>query len=154
MKKVLFLLVAFALIIGFTCCANTGENAAAGEDQAKTENVEKKVDINELVAKAKAEGANWSVDEWKAAFKDLLIAAKPMLDFMKDFKEKLEKDPAAAATMMEGLEKNNDLESIGKAFEEFSNAAEATANGKAVLDDEDWGKQQLKELGYPEDVLK
>ena len=39
-----------------------------------------------------SEGANWSVDEWKAALKEVLIASKPMLDFMKDFKEKLEKD--------------------------------------------------------------
>lgn len=155
MKKVLLLFVAFAMSIGFVSCANTGENtAAAGDDKAKTENVEKKVDINELVAKAKAEGANWSVDEWKAAFKDLFIAAKPLLDFMKDFKEKLEKDPAAAAALMEGMEKNNEFDAIDKAMDEFTNAAGATENGKKVMDDEAWAKQMLKELGYPEDIMK
>ena len=70
MKKVLFLLVACAMTIGFISCANTGENtAAAGDDKANTENVEQKVDMNEIIAKAKAEGANWTVDQWKDAFK-------------------------------------------------------------------------------------
>ena len=144
----------FTSLCLFSCkdAATATENGNG--EATQTENVEKKVDVNELVAKAKAEGANWSVDEWKAAFKDLLIGMKPMLDFMKDFKEKLEKDPAAAATLMEEVQNNKDFETLEKAMEEFTTAAEATANGKAVVDDEEWAKQTLKELGYPEDVMK
>ncbi|MBO4870891.1 MAG: hypothetical protein J5565_02775 [Muribaculaceae bacterium] len=153
MKKVLLMFALFTSLCLFSCkdaATTTTENG----DTTKTETVEKKVDINELAAKAKAEGANWSVDEWKAAFKDMLIGMKPMLDFMKDFKEKLEKDPAAAATLMEKMENNKEFESLEKAMGEFNTAAEACENGKKVLDDEEFGKQLLKELGYPEDVMK
>ena len=114
------------------------------------------VNINEVVAKAKAEGANWSVDEWKAAFKDMLIGMKPMMDFVKDFKEKLEKGSDADKVKMLGeLEaKAKEMEPFEKAMDEFSKAAEASENGKKVIDDEEWGKQVLKELGYPEDIFK
>ena len=39
-------------------------------------------------------------------------------------------------------------------MEEFTEAANATDNGKKVFNDEEWAKQTLKELGYPEDVMK
>lgn len=154
MKKVLFLLVACAMTIGFISCANTGENtAAAGDDKANTENVEQKVDMNEIIAKAKAEGANWTVDQWKDAFKSMLIAAKPMFDLMKEMKEKTEANPDSALSMLADLEtKAKEFEPIEKGMSEFEEVAKATENGKKVLDDEAWGKQIMKELGYPDDL--
>lgn len=156
MKK-LFLMITLVMGISLMSCQGnaTADATKTGDSTAVEEQVvEKKVDINELLAKAKAEGANWSVDEWKAAFKEVLIALKPMLDFMKDFKEKLEKDPAAAAALMEDEQKTKELESYEKLMEEFTDAANATDNGKKVFNDEEWAKQTLKELGYPEDVMK
>ena len=50
--------------------------------------------------------------------------------------------------------KAKEMEPFEKAMDEFSKAAEASENGKKVIDDEEWGKQVLKELGYPEDIFK
>lgn len=157
MKKVLLLLVAVMGLTMMSCTSNEGTKPAAADgEKPAAEKVEEKVDINELVAKAKAEGANWSVDEWKAAFKSMLIGVKPMLDFMNDMKEKMEKGSEADKIKMLGeLEaKAKEMEPFEKAMDEFNNAAQATENGKKVADDEEWGKQVLKELGYPEDVFK
>lgn len=157
MKKVLLLLVAVMGLTMIACTSNEGTKPAAADgEKPAAEKVEEKVDINELVAKAKAEGANWSVDEWKAAFKSMLIGVKPMLDFMKDMKEKMEKGSEADKIKMLGeLEaKAKEMEPFEKAMDEFNNAAQATENGKKVADDEEWGMQVLKELGYPEDVFK
>lgn len=157
MKKVLLLLVAVMGLTMIACTSNEGTKPAAADgEKPAAEKVEEKVDINELVAKAKAEGANWSVDEWKAAFKSMLIGVKPMLDFMNDMKEKMEKGSEADKIKMLGeLEaKAKEMEPFEKAMDEFNNAAQATENGKKVADDEEWGKQVLKELGYPEDVFK
>ena len=157
MKKVLLLLVAVVGLTMMSCTSNEGTKPAAADgEKPAAEKVEEKVDINELVAKAKAEGANWSVDEWKAAFKSMLIGVKPMLDFMKDMKEKMEKGSEADKIKMLGeLEaKAKEMEPFEKAMDEFNNAAQATENGKKVADDEEWGMQVLKELGYPEDVFK
>ncbi len=157
MKKVLLLLVAVVGLTMIACTSNEGTKPAAADgEKPAAEKVEEKVDINELVAKAKAEGANWSVDEWKAAFKSMLIGVKPMLDFMNDMKEKMEKGSEADKIKMLGeLEaKAKEMEPFEKAMDEFNNAAQATENGKKVADDEEWGKQVLKELGYPEDVFK
>ena len=157
MKKVLLLLVAVMGLTMIACTSNEGTKPAAADgEKHAAEKVEEKVDINELVAKAKAEGANWSVDEWKAAFKSMLIGVKPMLDFMNDMKEKMEKGSEADKIKMLGeLEaKAKEMEPFEKAMDEFNNAAQATENGKKVADDEEWGKQVLKELGYPEDVFK
>ena len=157
MKKVLLLLVAVMGLTMIACTTNEGTKPAAADgEKPAAEKVEEKVDINELVAKAKAEGANWSVDEWKAAFKSMLIGVKPMLDFMKDMKEKMEKGSEADKIKMLGeLEaKAKEMEPFEKAMDEFNNAAQATENGKKVADDEEWGMQVLKELGYPEDVFK
>ena len=105
MKKLLLMI---ALVMSISLMSCKGDAAAdatkTGDSTAAVETVEKKVDINELVAKAKAEGANWSVDEWKAAFKDFMVAMKPMMDFMKDMQEKIEKNPAEAAKIMGDLE--------------------------------------------------
>ena len=155
MKKVLLMFVAFMGLTMMSCTANEGAKPAAEGEQA-VENVEQKVDLNEIVAKAKAEGANWSVDQWKDAFKSMLIGMKPMMDFMMDMKEKMEKGSEADQLKLLGeLEaKAKEMEPFEKAMEEFNAAAEATENGKKVADDEEWGKQVLKELGYPEDVFK
>lgn len=155
MKKVLFLMVAFAMSISFMSCKNeAGKDAASAEQKSTTENVEQKVDLVELVAKVKAEGANWSVDQWKDAFKSALIALKPMMETMSEFQAKLKgaKEEDAAKIMSELEAKSKEFEPIEKAMAEFEEAAKATENGKKVLDDEEWGKQMMKELGFPEDM--
>ena len=62
-------------------------------------------------------------------------------------------DLAKIKEVAEDLEKNQaEYERIEKLFEELNTAASATANGKAVIDDEEWGNAVMKELGFPEDM--
>ena len=64
----------------------------------------------------------------------------------------MEKDPAKAAEMLAELENDNEMKSLDSLMNAFEDAAKATENGKAVADDEEWGKQLLEELGLPTDL--
>ena len=104
MKKLLIGTVAIALCLGMNSCKN--EAAATDKETPSTEQISQETsDSNgpttesteqfsdatsqttdnpseataDLLAKAKAEGANWSVDQWKGAFKDMMLIAKPMI---------------------------------------------------------------------------
>ena len=56
--------------------------------------------MEEIVASAKADGANWTVDQWKDAYRNMAINVKPMMDEMKEMMELLEKDPTKAMEMV------------------------------------------------------
>lgn len=132
MKKVLFAMAIMVMSLGFVSCKNSG------------------ADLKSLVEKAKTEGSKWSVDEWKTAFKDVLTAAKPMMEEAKEFQKKAEgmTDPSDLAKLMEEaqeFEKKN--AEVTKQMAEFEEIAKGTENGKIVADDDEFGKQVLKELG-------
>ena len=148
-------MVAIAMSISYMSCKNeASKDAASGDQKSAVENVEQTVDLAALVEKVKAEGANWSIDEWKDAFKQALMALKPMMTSMMDLQKKAEgaKEEDLAKIMDEAQAKQKEFEPLQKAMEEFEEAAKATENGKKVIDDEEWGKQVLKELGFPEDM--
>ena len=151
MKKLLIAMFALIMGVAFTSCKQKTE---VEPEKAATE--EKAESLEDLVARAKAEGANWSVDEWKAAVKQAFIAMKPVMDNIQKMTEKTEDenpDLAKIKEVAEDLEKNQaEYERIEKLFEELNTAASATANGKAVIDDEEWGNAVMKELGFPEDM--
>ncbi len=151
MKKLLIAMFALIMGVAFTSCKQKTE---VEPEKAATE--EKAESLEDLVARAKAEGANWSVDEWKAAVKQAFIAMKPVMDNIQKMTEKTNDenpDLAKIKEVAEDLEKNQaEYERIEKLFEELNTAASATANGKAVIDDEEWGNAVMKELGFPEDM--
>lgn len=163
MKKIMVALFAVALGMGMVSCNG---NTKAGNDKDSTATAvekaapeEPKVNIADVVAKAKAEGANWSVDEWKAAYKDMIRGAMPMFNFLKDMQEKMkgaDDDPAKAAealkTMAEMEDKLKEFEPIEKAMDEFEDIAKATANGKAVMEDKAFEEEVKKEFDIPEDI--
>ena len=151
-------MVAFAMSISFMSCKNeAGKDAASAEQKSTTENVEQKVDLVELVAKVKAEGANWSVDQWKDAFKSALIALKPMMETMSEFQAKLKgaKEEDAAKIMSELEAKSKEFEPIEKAMTEF----EYTSLSGDMLDVKIYSKVDdvlavirikfIEELNYP-----
>ena len=74
MKKVLVGMLALVMCLGMVSCSK--ESAAPN--------------LKDVVEKAKAEGANWSVDEWKAAMKDCMLAVKPMMLEMQEIMKGLE----------------------------------------------------------------
>ncbi len=159
MRKSILMVLAVAGMLSFTACGNKTAANAAGEDSSVVaENAEaeanKEVSLAEVVAKAKAEGANWSVDEWKAQFRNVAIAIKPMaieMDaFVKKFTEGDVKNLKEEDIEKEGKALEEKYAELNKQLEEFNKIAEGTVNGKTVADDKAWGEALLKELGIPE----
>jgi hypothetical protein len=145
--------LAFTIAMGMASCKQKSEAPAAAE-QAETEQVEtKQPSAEEIVAKAKAEGANWSVDEWKASTKDMMIALSPALKKLGELLQKMEAEPDKVAEIMGEMEGfKAEFEPFEKLMNEFEEVAKATVNGKAVMDDEEWGNALKKELGLPDDM--
>lgn len=148
MKKLLIGMFAFALCLGMNSCIKENKEAA---EKAVEEVVEKAPALADIVAKAKAEGANWSVDEWKEQFKQVMLAIKPMMVEMSDLVKNMKDDPSKMAEMIKESENiQKKYADLNKLMEEFSEIAEATENGKVVIDDEEWGKKMMEELGIPD----
>lgn len=148
MKKLLIGMFAFALCLGMNSCIKENKEAA---EKAVEEVVEKAPALADIVAKAKAEGANWSVDEWKEQFKQVMLAIKPMMVEMSDLVKNMKDDPSKMAEMVKESENiQKKYADLNKLMEEFSEIAEATENGKVVIDDEEWGKKMMEELGIPD----
>ncbi len=107
---------------------------------------------SDLLNEAKAKGANWSVDDWKSAYTRMFKIAKPMLSEIYDI-NRLNENGTLSDEELEKLsedieEKYNDLMNKLDKFDDF---AKKFPNGKYVSDDEEWGMQMMKELGYPEE---
>ena len=129
MKKVLIGMLALVMAVGFTACSSTPS-------------------MDDLVASAKADGANWTVDQWKDAFRNVMLNCKPMFDEMKEMMELVEKDPTKAMEMAEGLETK--YKDLNTKLEEFVKIAEGTENGKKVSEDKDFQKQLEEEFDIPD----
>ena len=151
MKKILMGMLAVALMLGMASCK---EKAPADAAKDVAEKVEKAVpSLEEIVAQAKADGASWSVDQWKDALRNVLVNMKPMLEVLQGLQEKVGDDPAKAVEMLGELqEKQKEFEGIEKLMDEFTEIAKGTENGTKVVEDEAWGKEVMKELGLPDDL--
>ena len=121
---------------------------------------DKKVDLQELVSKAKAEGANWDEAQWKDAIKDMFRALSPMLEYFKGMEDRMKEadngtdaeKAAAAAKIMEEVEaKQKEFEPMEKAMEEFNKIAEQNPIAKKLLDDKAFEEELKKEFNLPED---
>lgn len=132
MKKVLLALAVMVMSLGFVSCKNSG------------------ADLKSIVEKAKTEGSKWTVDEWKTAFKDAVMAVKPAYEKMASVAKKAEgiTDASEQAKVMEEMQQvQKDNADVDKLMKEFEEIAKATENGKAVADDEEFVKQVMKEAG-------
>lgn len=101
--------------------------------------------LDELMYEARMEGDDWSVDEWRAAARELVINLKPTFIEIKDIKDKLEKDPYNSE-LEDKLDELN--EKIEKKFSEFDEIAEDTKNGKKLRYDKKFKQAILEE--FPE----
>lgn len=145
MKKLVIAMFVLCMGIGMVSCSK-----------------DKKVDLQELVAKAKAEGAKWDEAQWKEAIKDLFTGAKPMIDWMKDVEQKMkeaeggedaEKLAAAAKLMEEAEAKQKEFEPMTKAMEEFMEIAEKNPTAKKIMDDKAFQEEMKKEFNLPEEMF-
>ena len=159
MKKYFVGLFIMASAICFTSCKNEAKDAPAkdgektevkADEQAQAAAAEEKVDFAAVVEKAKAEGANWTEDQWKTAIKDATKAMKPMLLEANELQKKAEaaKDDAEAAKLLGELmglqEKYKD---VSAQIEEFGKIIEANPIAKKLNDDKDFEAEVKKELG-------
>ncbi len=150
MKKFLIGTLALVLCLGMNSCKKEAAPVEKAEAPA-TEQVAETPSLADVVAKAKAEGANWSVDEWKEAFKSFALAIKPMMVKLSEVMKKMEADPSKAAGLAADIENiQKEFPDVDKLMDEFTKFAESTENGKKVIDDEEWGKKMLEELGVPD----
>ena len=163
MKKVIIGMFAFCLGLGMISCGN---KTAGGNTKDSTATaaapVEETVKMEDVIAKAKAEGANWDEAQWKDAFKDMFKAAAPMFDYMKEMEKKLKdaesgddaaKIAAAAEIMKEAEAKQKEFEPLSKAFEEFSNIAEKNPVAKKLMEDKAFEQEMKKEFNLPEEMF-
>ena len=146
MKK-LFLASIVALAMGF---AFVSCNQNSGPVDIKTDGTPEEV-LTDIVAKEKADGANWTIDQWKYVYKQAAIAIKPMMLEIADLTKEENMTEENIGEVMEKLGKlQTQYEPIEKLMDEFTEIAKGTANGKIVNDDKDFEKQMQEELGLPD----
>lgn len=142
MKKLLFSFIIVAAGMFVVSCGD--KNAETTTEAEQTEQVAKETpaaeaeqlaSLADIVAKAKAEGANWSADEWKAQFKAALEAYKPFAEAM---------DKAQPAELEEITKKYADYPALIK---EFASIAKQAEGGKDITDE--WIQTTMQELGVP-----
>ena len=109
-------------------------------------------DLTKIVAKARAEGENWSEDEWREQFKNAITAAKPMMTTMVSIQKMMEnstdQDLSSFTQFMEEMQSHEaQLDKLAKLMDEFGEIADKTENGKKVQEDENFEKMLLEELG-------
>jgi hypothetical protein len=162
MKKLFFMSLAFCLGLGMMSCGNNAKAGAAADstatEEVKAEAPAKKVDINELVAKAKAEGANWDEAQWKAAYEDMFIAMEPMIKMARDMEEKTkaakteDEKMKIALEMLANMEKvQKEMDPLEKGMNEFEKIVEANPIAKKVSDDPAFQAEMKKKFNLPED---
>lgn len=154
--------LAFCLGLGMMSCGNNAKAGAAADstatEEVKAEAPAKKVDINELVAKAKAEGANWDEAQWKAAYEDMFIAMEPMIKMARDMEEKTkaakteDEKMKIALEMLANMEKmKQEMDPLEKGMNEFEKIVEANPIAKKVSDDPAFQAEMKKKFNLPED---
>ena len=148
MKKTVFIIALAASGLFVASCGSKTAEPAAGEDQAEqvaeeaaaeetaAEEAEQPASLADIVADAKANGANWSADEWKTQFKKALEAYKPFAVAMNE---------AQPAQLEEITKQYADFPTLIK---EFAGLAQKADGGKDITDE--WIQATMQELGIPQ----
>ena len=153
MKKAFIVMMAFMLGMAVTSCKQ-GQKAAPTAEEVAADPV---ATLNQLVEKAQAEGANWSVDEWKEAYHTVFLAMSPAMKGMYEVMQIIQTEGAATDTVAinKAMAKAKDIEAqfgkLGGIVEKFDSIGKLYPNGKTVSEDKEFEKACLKEIGLPED---
>ncbi len=165
MKKTLVVMMAFVLGIAVTSCkqgqkAEGAVNEAEEVEEVATAGNPTEV-ITSLVEKAKSEGANWTVDQWKDAYKQAFTVMVPFMKGLQEVAEviktnnKANGDTAAiAAAIKKAQVLGNEFKPIEDIIHQFDSISSSYPNGKAVEEDKEYRKQLLKEFGISEEYSK
>ena len=153
MKKAFIVMMAFMLGMAVTSCKQ-GQKAAPTAEEVAANPVET---LTKLVEQAQAEGANWSVDEWKEAYHTVFLAMSPAMKGMYEVMQIIQTEGAATDTVAinKAMAKAKDIEAqfgkLGGIVEKFDSIGKLYPNGKTVSEDKEFEKACLKEIGLPED---
>ena len=153
MKKAFIVMMAFMLGMAVTSCKQCLQAAPTAEEVA----ADPVATLNQLVEKAQAEGANWSVDEWKEAYHTAFLAMSPAMKGMYEVMQLIQGEGAATdtAAINKAMSKAKDIEAefgkLGGIVEKFDSIGKLYPNGKTVSEDKEFEKACLKEIGLPED---
>jgi len=156
MKKAFVVLMAFMLGMAVTSC-NQGQKATPAAGAAEEVEANSEETLNQLVEKAQAQGANWSIDEWKDAYRSAFVVMAPAMKDMYEVMQAVQAEDAATdtAAISKALAKAKKIEEeygkIGIIVEKFDSIGKLYPNGKTVSEDKEFEKQLLKEIGLPED---
>ena len=121
MKKAFIVMMAFMLGMAVTSCKQ-GQKAAPTAEEVAADPV---ATLNQLVEKAQAEGANWSVDEWKDAYHTAFLAMSPAMKGMYEVMQLIQGEGAATdtAAISKAMAKAKDIEAefgkLGGIVEKF-----------------------------------
>ena len=106
--------------------------------------------LPEIVAKAKTDGAKWTVDQWKLVFKDFALIYKPLAIKMESLIKQMQDSTKIMDAMKELKKYEGEYKEFDKSFKEFTEAAQANPNGKKMIADQQWVQKTMDELGIPD----
>jgi uncharacterized protein YlxW (UPF0749 family) len=110
-------------------------------------------DLTELIAKAKSEGASWTTDQWKDAFRQAMTTMAPMIKEVGALSKKAQtmsesSDMAALMKLQEEAQAIQEKYSgLAEQMEEFEKLVEANEVGAKISQDEDFLQSVLQALG-------
>ena len=163
MKKTLVLLVATALGMATTSCKQQGQQA---QNEAIETAVEEVVEaapnpveiMTSLLEKAKSEGANLSVDEWKDLYKQSFALMVPHILKSAEFEKAVTEGNADAIDNPENAEEiengKKEFAALAPILEELTSIMQSFPNGKAAIEDKEFGNALFEEFQIPEDFQK
>jgi hypothetical protein len=152
MKKIFVVMMAFALGMAVTSCKQGQKSEAAAAEQTEGSSLEI---MTNLVEKVKSEGANWSEEQWKDAYKQAFAVTVPIMKSFVEIAQAVNSETpdtaaiSAAAKKAEAMEK--EFKPLGELVERFDSIAKTFPKGKSVSEDKEFEKQMFKEFGFPED---
>ena len=151
MKRFLIGMLGLLLVFCVTSCKKSEEPK---QEEKVTEQKVDKATIEDIVAKAKADGAKWTEAEWKDNVKKAMVGIAPMYKKIGDLQKEMgnDEDPAKAAQFLGEMTKlMEEFEPYEKLFDTLDSIANTSEVGKSVLNDSVWMKGVMKELNI-EDI--
>ena len=146
----------FALLMGATivsCNQKPEQPADANADSTKVEAApatDQAPNLADVVAKMKAEGANWTADQWKEAICQAMLAMKPTLVKMKEMMAKMEAGDTSIAAELEAFTKTPEAQDFEKMASEIEKVIDANPVAKKLYEDQEWQKKFMEENGIPD----
>lgn len=153
MKKTLVVMMAFVLGMAVTSCkqgqktevANAVEEAVAAPSAAEV--------LTNLIEKAQAEGADWTVDQWKDVVKESFAAMVPTMKSLADFEAVMNAEAPDSTAIADAVAKLQEGEmnfaNARPLLEQFVSVLKSFPNGKTVFEDKEFFNSMAKEFGIP-----